>query len=235
MNAVVTRSDREGVAELRLERPQSRNAVNTELLLELREQLGAIQDDVTARAVVVAAAGPAFCAGADVREFAEDAAPQGPLRRIRLVTEVLRRLGELEQPTLAAVHGPAVGAGWGIALACDVCYATADATFSLPEVAKGFRIPELLMRRLVDVVGPVRAADLAFTGRECPAEEAARAGCVARIFADRDALLAAARELARTLAAQPRRSVGTAKQPLRTRGPHVPFPPPDLIWTEDPA
>jgi enoyl-CoA hydratase/carnithine racemase len=235
MSGGVTRTDRDGVAELRLERPESRNAVNTELLLGLREHLQAIQDDASTRAVIVAAAGPAFCAGADVREFPPDAPPQGPLRRIRLVTEVLRRFGELEQPTLAAVHGPAVGAGWGVALACDVCYATADATFSLPELAKGFRIPELLMRRLVDVVGPVRAAELAFTGRRLPAGEAATAGCVARVFSDRDGLLAAARELASTLAAQPRRSVATAKQPLRGRGPHVPFPPPELIWTEDRA
>ena len=235
MSSGVARTDRDGVAELRLERPESRNAVNTELLLGLREHLQAIQDDASTRAVIVAAAGPAFCAGADVREFPPDAPPQGPLRRIRLVTEVLRRLGELEQPTLAAVHGAAVGAGWGIALACDVCYATADATFSLPELAKGFRIPELLMRRLVDVVGPVRAADLAFTGRPCRADEAATAGCLARVFADRDALLAAALEVASSLAAQPRRSVATAKQPLRARGAHVPFPPPELIWTEDRA
>jgi enoyl-CoA hydratase len=235
MSGAVTRSDRDGVAELRLERPESRNAVNTDLLLDLREHLEAIQDDADTRAVMVAAAGPAFCAGADVREFAPDAPAQGPLRRIRLVTEVLRRLRELEHPTLAAVHGPAVGAGWGIALACDVCYATADATFSLPELAKGFRIPELVMRRLVDVAGPVRAAELAFTGREYGADEAAAAGCVARVFADRDALLAATREVAASLAAQPRRSVGTAKQPLRARGPHPPFPPPDLVWTEDRA
>ena len=233
MTATVTRTSRDGVAELRLERPDSRNALNTELLLELREQLQAIQEDPATRAVVVSAAGPAFSAGADVREFVPDAPADKPLRRIRLVAEVLSRLRDLEQPTLAAVHGPAVGAGWGLALACDVCYASADASFRLPELAKGFRIPGVLMRRLVDVVGPVRAADLAFTGRALGAQEAPAAGCVAQVFGDRDALLAAVWELARALAAQPRRSVATAKQPLRARDPHVPFPPPELMWMED--
>lgn len=233
MSATVVRTDRDGVAELRLERPDARNALTTSMLVELLDHLAAIRSDPKARAVVVAGAGVAFCAGADVREFAADAHPDGPLRRIRLVTEVMARLLELQQPTTAAVHGAAVGAGWGIALACDLCFAARDATFSLPEVAKGFRIPQLLMRRLAQVVGPVRAAELAFAGTVYSADDAVAAGCVTRVLADRDEVLAAAHELCATLASRPVRSVATAKEPLRALAPRIAFPPPELTWTEE--
>ena len=212
MSAVVARIDEDGVAELRLERPQRRNALTTELLTELRDHLAAVAGDASCRAVLLTGAGAGFCAGADVDEFAPGAAADGPLRRIRLVAEVLRGIGALEQPTVAAVHGAAVGAGWGLALACDVCLAAQDATFSLPELAKGYRIPEPLMQRLVAVAGPVRAADLAYSGRVIGAGEAAAAGCVARVAAEHDEVVAAARDLCRTLATHP---------------PH------DLIWTEE--
>jgi enoyl-CoA hydratase/carnithine racemase len=212
VSAVVARIDEGGVAELRLERPQRRNALTTELLAELRDHLAAVAGDPSCGAVLLTGAGAGFCAGADVDEFAPGAPADGPLKRIRLVAEVLRRIGALEQPTVAAVHGAAVGAGWGLALACDVCLAAQDASFSLPELAKGYRIPEPLMARLVAVAGPVRAADLAFSGRVIDAGEAAAAGCVARVAADHDEVVAAARDLCRALATHP---------------PH------DLIWTEE--
>jgi 2-(1,2-epoxy-1,2-dihydrophenyl)acetyl-CoA isomerase len=161
---LVLRADREGVAELRLNRPENRNALSTALLTELRDHLAAVQADPSVRVVLLTGAGPAFSAGADLREFAPGTPSAATLPRFRLVVENLRRIGELEQPTLAAVHGPAVGAGWGLALACDLCFAAEPATFALPEVAKGLRLPALLVARLVQIVGPVRAADIIFGG-----------------------------------------------------------------------
>jgi enoyl-CoA hydratase/carnithine racemase len=230
----VARTDRDGVAELLLDRPQRRNALTTAMLADLRDQLESVAGDASVRALVLCGAGAAFCSGADTDELAgADAPADGSLRRIRLVSEALRRIGELDVPTIAAVHGHAIGAGWGLALACDLCFATTDVRFCLPEVAHGYRIPQLLMRRLAQVVGPVRAAELAFAGTAYGAGDALAAGCVTRVLEDRDAVVAEAHALAGALAAQPRNSVATAKQPLRALAPHVPLPPPELTWTEE--
>jgi enoyl-CoA hydratase len=195
----VTRTDRDGCVELMLDRPQRRNAFTTELLLELREHLSTVDGPL-----VLTGAGEAFCAGADLDEAATD-------ERFVLVGQVLDELRASEAPTLAAVHGPAIGGGWGLALACDLCFASRAATFSLPEVAKGFRLPAPLMRRLTEVVGPVRAAELAYAGTRWTVEDALAGGCVTRVYDDRDALLAAARDLCADLARRPARSLATAK------------------------
>jgi enoyl-CoA hydratase/carnithine racemase len=233
MTQTVTRTDRDGVTELRLDRPESRNALTTAMLEELRGHLRAVADDPSVRVVLVVGAGPAFCAGADLKEIPPDAHTDARMRRIRLVSEVLVRLMQLEQPTVAAVHGGAVGAGWGIALACDVCFAARDATFALPEVAKGLRIPQVLMSRLVHVVGPVRAAEVAYAGTTYGADAALAAGCCSRVLADREEAHAQAWELATALASRPRSSVATAREPLRAAARHVAFPPPELTWTEE--
>jgi enoyl-CoA hydratase/carnithine racemase len=203
----VSRTDRGGVAELVLDRPERRNAFDVALLEALSERLRTLGD---CRAVLLTGAGEAFCAGADLHETARE-------RRFALIAEVLVALGELPQPTVAAVHGPAIGGGWGLALACDVCFASRDATFCLPELAKGFRLPEPLMRRLSQVVGPVRAAGLAYAGTRWTAQDALAGGAVARVLGSREELLAAARELCAALAAVPPASMATAK-PNRTEG-----------------
>jgi enoyl-CoA hydratase/carnithine racemase len=184
----MTRTDRDGWVELVLDRPRRRNAFTTELLLELREHLATVDGPL-----LLTGAGEAFCAGADLDEAATD-------ERFVLIGEVLEELRAVEPPTLAAVHGPAIGGGWGLALACDLCFASRAAAFCLPELAKGFRLPEPLMRRLTEVVGPVRAAELAYAGTRWSADDALAGGCVTRVYEDRDALLAAARALLPTLA-----------------------------------
>jgi enoyl-CoA hydratase/carnithine racemase len=233
MTATLVRTDRDGVAELRLDRPESRNALTTALLAELRDELRAIAQDPATRAVILTGAGDAFCAGADLRELPADGPADDRLRRIRLVTEAIGLLLQLEQPSVAAVQGAAVGAGWGLALACDLCFVTTDVRLSLPEVSKGLRVPQLLMRRLVQVVGPQRAAELAYAGTVYGADEALAAGCAARVLNDRDEAVAAAWELGAALASSPRSSVLTAKQPLRALAPQLPFPPQELTWTEE--
>jgi enoyl-CoA hydratase/carnithine racemase len=233
VSQLIVRTDRDGVARLELHRPDVRNALSTALLQQLRDQLAAIRDDPTPRVLVLTGAGEAFSAGADVKEFPAGASAQQGLVRIRLVAEVIRRLSELEVPTLAAVHGPAVGAGWGLALACDVCFATRDARFALPEVAKGFRLPAPLVDRLVQVVGPVRAADIVLGGATYSAADALAGGWVTRVLDTPAELAAQADQLTCALAASPRRSVATAIGPLRRSLPTGPFPPPELIWTEE--
>ena len=253
MAELVLRVDRDGVAELRLNRPDHRNALSTALLTELRDHLAAIQADPSVRVVLLTGAGPAFSAGADLREFAPGTPPAATLPRFRLVVENLRRIGELEQPTLAAVQGPAVGAGWGLALACDLCFAAEPATFALPEVAKGLRLPALLVTRLVQIVGPIRAADIIFggaahagaahagaahagaapSGAVHSSAAALAAGWVSRVLPTADDLAAEARAVTAALATRPLRALTAAKHPLRQLAPHAPFPPTELAWTEE--
>ena len=134
---------------------------------------------------------------------------------------------------IAAVNGPAVGAGWGLALTCDLCFAVTGASFRLPEVAKGFRLPEPLARRLVEVAGPVRAAEIMFGGQAYQAADGLAAGWVARVFPGGPELAAETWQLANGLASAPRRAVAAAKQALRPGAGGGPLPPAHLGWTDE--
>lgn len=230
MTGHVLRTARDGVVELRLNRPERRNAMSTDLLRALRDELAAVRDDPAARALVLTGQGPAFCAGADIAEFGPDAEATRVLTRTRLVVDVLSRLLDSELPTIAAVNGPAVGGGWGLALACDLCFAADTATFRLPEVAKGYRLPAVLVTRLAAIVGPVRAADLALGGEPRSAADAMAIGCVSRVLPAGE-LVERAWATALALARTPRRAVTAVKRPLRSA--RAAFPPPELFWTEE--
>lgn len=225
-----------GVAEVRLDRPDRHNAVDTDLLRQLRAGLAEISEDRTTKVVVLTGAGPSFCAGADLAEFAGgDIDPADALGRIRLVIGCIRGLLELEAVTIAAVHGAAVGAGWGLALGCDLCWASDRATFRLPEVAKGYRIPRVLVRRLAQVIGPIRAAQVVLAGEVHDVDAAMAMGVVTRRFPDADALHRAAIAFAEALAAQPRAVLAGAIDPLRALAVDGPLPELEYQWPESRA
>lgn len=232
MSGGVGRTDTDGVVELFLDRPASRNALTTDLLRALLGHLEQVQESPAARVVILSGAGDVFCAGADTREFPASAPPHASLGRVRLVAAVLRRLSELEQPTIAVVHGAAIGAGWGLALSCDLCFASDGARFALPEAVKGYRLPPAIPRRLTQAVGPVRAAEIVLTGAERTADRGVADGWVNAVFPDRAAALAHAREIAAVVAAAPRTSMTAAKVALRGTG-SEPFPPSNLVWQEE--
>jgi methylglutaconyl-CoA hydratase len=229
---LIRRTERDGVVELCLDRPEQRNALSTDLLRELRDHLDVTQAAPSLRAVIVTGAGSVFSAGADIAEFGPDAEATRVLTRTRLLVEVLQRLVESEQPTIAAVNGPAVGGGWGLALACDLCLVSDRAGFALPEVRKGYRLPSILMTRLIHVVGPVRAAHIAFGGATYTAEDAVSGGWAGALV-PADALLDEAWALAGRLAGTARRAITAAKTPLRAAAAGRPFPPAELVWTEE--
>lgn len=232
MTGDIVRTQRDGVVELRLNRPGSRNALSTALLRELRDQLDAVRADPSVRVLLLTGAGTVFCAGADITEFGPDADVTRVLTRTRLLVDVLNRLLEAEQPTIAVVHGAAVGGGWGLALVCDLCLATDAATFSLPEVRKGYRLPGVLVARLTQIVGPVRAADLIFGGTTWSAEDARTGGSVGRVIPAAE-LTAQSWAIATALAGTARRAIIAAKAPLRQSVTIRPFPPAELFWTEE--
>ncbi|MBX6356121.1 MAG: enoyl-CoA hydratase/isomerase family protein [Micromonosporaceae bacterium] len=229
----LSRTDRDGVAWLALDRPDRRNALTIDLLRDLRATLVSIQDDPAVRVVVLSGAGEAFCAGADLKEFGPAPHPGQRLARLRLVAQVLSQIRELEQPTIAAVNGPALGAGWGLALACDLCFAVSGATFCLPEVAKGYRLPSVLVHRLSQVVGPVRAAEIMLGAATYDTEQAVTFGWVSRVLPDRQTLTEQTWRFAVELAARARPALAAAIQPLRRDPTREPSPPAEYAWIEE--
>ncbi|HEX5092835.1 MAG TPA: enoyl-CoA hydratase/isomerase family protein [Burkholderiales bacterium] len=168
---------RDGVATVTLNRPESRNALNLAMCEALSKAARGI--DPTVRLVFVRAAGPAFCAGADLKEREGMDAAQVRARRLKAF-EAYAAIEALPVPAVAVVEGPAVGSGCEIAAACDFIVATPAASFRVPEALRGTvgatqRLPRVLGKRL--------AKDLMFTGRALSADEAERHGLVSRLVA----------------------------------------------------
>ena len=181
--------DRGDVAELVLDRPEAHNALSTAMARDIAAATAALAADDAVRAVVVSSASEkAFCVGADLKErngFSDaDLLAQRPHFRA-----AFGGILDLPVPTIAAVHGFALGGGLELALSCDLIVCDETAVLGLPEVTVGV-IPggggtQLLTRR----IGSSRAADLVFTGRRVDVEEADRLGLVDRRVAagtDRD-------------------------------------------------
>lgn len=194
---VVLVEDREAVRIVRMNRPAKLNALNQELSRSLRDELVAADAAESVRAVVLAGAGRGFCAGADVTEFEHLTPGQSDavLARADLTTELQLLPGRIGKPIVSAVHGPALGGGAGLALACDMCVAATDLRFGYPEMRHSI-VPAIVMTGLQRHVGRKLAFELITTGRTLDAEEAERHGLVNRVV-EPDELIEAALEVAR--------------------------------------
>lgn len=178
---------RGGVLALTMNRPDKRNAIDSAMIEALHQQLERAELDAEVRVVLVRGAGMDFCAGADLAELlasADQAATQNEAHALRL-GEVFLRMRRLPKPVVAAVHGRALAGGCGLATACDLVLAHADATFGYPEVRRGF-VPAMVIAMLRRAVGEKTAVDLVLTGRLLTATEASGLGLVSRVLpADR--------------------------------------------------
>ena len=193
---------RDGVGIVTLNRPDSLNAVTPELARALADTLSAAPDDGTVRAILLMGAGKAFCAGGDVRAMAAalDADPRDFFRELTThLHRITLSLLNAKVPTIAAVHGPAAGFGFGLALSCDLVVASERARFSMAHGQVG-QVPDgggwyLLPR----VIGRKRALDLYLTRRELDAERAQDWGIVTEILPGanfREVAIGFAREIA---------------------------------------
>lgn len=210
------RLERDGaVAVLTLTRPDRRNAMNDAMLLEdLPAAMTELRTDDAVRAVVITGEGHDFCSGADLVENSgwEQPDPAAAADFVRRTCEPAVRLGQLPQPTIAAVNGAAIGAGAGLAAACDIRLASSTARFRTPFVSFGI-VPDFgLTYFLPRIVGYSRALEILSTCRTVDATEAERIGLVNRIA---DPVLEAALELAQGLAQMPVAAVRTTKRNLR--------------------
>ena len=175
-----------GVVRLVLDNPAQRNAMSEPMTRSWTDAIDALAADRDVRVVVVTGEGTAFCSGGDPRWIAGDPDATVDRLRTRMIAFYRAWLGirRLEVPTIAAVNGPAVGAGLCLALACDLRYAAAGASLSAPFVRLGMHPGMAATYLLPDVVGEANARELLLTGRRVGAEEALRLGLVSRVFAD---------------------------------------------------
>ncbi len=168
------------VAWVTLNRPDVRNAYNTEMRDDLHAALSTVRDDESLRALVLRGAGPAFCSGGDIREFGSAPSPV-VAREVRWRRDVWGLLRSLRQPTIAAIHGHAAGSGLEMALLCDFRIAATDAILSLPETGLGM-IPGVVGTQTAPrAIGVGRTLDLVLTGRQIDAREARRVGVVGSV------------------------------------------------------
>lgn len=180
----------DGVVVLTLALPDKRNAMTDALTASWSEQVAALRGDRTVRCVVVTGEGRAFCAGGDVGWLAAqpDAAVDALRDRMLPFYRTWLSLRALDVPSIAAVNGPAVGAGAALALSADIRYAGASARFSVPFAQLGMHAGMATSWLLPEVVGLAAARELLFTGRTCDAPEMLRLGLASAVYRD-DVLL----------------------------------------------
>ncbi|MDR7035615.1 enoyl-CoA hydratase/carnithine racemase [Methylobacterium sp. BE186] len=206
---LLLREDREGVAILTLNRGAARNALSLALMEALLAALEGIGADPGVRAVVLRGAGPAFCAGHDLREMRANPGREAVEAIFARCTRTLIAIIRLPQPVIAQVHGIATAAGCQLVATCDLAVASEEARFATPGVEIGLfcSTPMVALSRAV----PRKVAlEMLLLGEPIGAAEALRIGLVNRVVPS-DALEAATLALARAIAEKPRRVVALGK------------------------
>jgi enoyl-CoA hydratase len=208
-----------GVVVLTLNLPERRNAMTAELTAAWTEAVGSLRPDRSVRAVVVTGEGTAFCSGGDLSWIGESPDLTVDTIRDRMIPfyRAWLSIRALEVPTIAAINGPAVGAGLCLALACDLRYAASGAKLSAPFTSLGMHAGMAASWLLPEVVGLPVARDLLFTGRRLDAEQALAVGLVNGVF-DSDGLLPGALEVADQIAANAPIAVRLTVAALRSGG-----------------
>ncbi|ANY07844.1 crotonase/enoyl-CoA hydratase family protein [Pseudonocardia sp. HH130630-07] len=209
----------DGVGRLRLNRPGAANALDEAMWFGLRDAVRELDADPGVRVVVISGTGRHFCSGIDVamlgglRGTAADPSPGHGADRLRRtildLQECLTAIERCRTPVIAAVHGVCLGAGLDLAVACDLRYASADASFVLKEVDMGLAADVGVLQRLPRIVGEGVTRELAYTCRPVSGAEAKELRLVNGVYADAAELETGVAALAAELA---------AKSPLALRG-----------------
>ncbi len=210
---------RENIAQITLNRPEARNAYSDEMVAELVASLDRAEADENVRALIITGAGRSFCAGGDLKAMRDRTGMFGgdpiELRRKYLqgIQTIPRRFDSFEKPTIAAINGAAIGAGLGLALACDIRVSSEGAkfgsTFARVGVIPGDGGAYLLNR----VVGFARALEMILTARVIDADEALKIDLVHHVV-PQEQVLERAGQIASEIAALPPKAVQTAKTAL---------------------
>lgn len=175
---------RGAIASVTLNRPAKLNVLNTALIVEATHAIADLEAEQGPRVIVIRGAGRAFVAGADVREM-RDLNASSAREFITRLHGLFAMIGSSDALVIAAVHGPALGAGCELVAACDLRIASQSATFGMPEIRVG--MPSVIEAAfLVPLVGLGRAQHLVYTGEVISAGEAQQWGLVSRVVPDAD-------------------------------------------------
>ena len=199
LDDVLVKRPRPEVALVTLNRPDRLNALTSEMLARIYDTFEGLGRDSTCRVIIVTGAGRGFCAGDDLRDYHPPAwvpTDVGPLHsnmyQQKYVAELVPRMRALPQPVIAAVNGPAAGAGYALALGADLRLASVSAVFVDAFVKIGASGAEMGLSWLLQrIVGATRAAELVLTGRRVDGEEAAKIGLVLETVPDGEVVNAA--------------------------------------------
>jgi enoyl-CoA hydratase/carnithine racemase len=206
------------IVVITLNRPEKRNPINEEMLSEFEQIVMALRDDPSSRAVILTGTGNSFCAGADLSMVKGVTDPaerqrlfaQARNRRARLIGRTFALFENLEQVSIAAINGYAIGGGWGLALACDFRLAVPGAQFWMPEVDLGVPLGIGSTSRLVGMVGTARAKEIIITCDRYSSEDLYAWGMINRVIAP-DMLMEAAHDFAKRLIAKNSPAVAGSK------------------------
>lgn len=217
----VTTTWHERVCVLTLNRPEKRNAMDDDVTVDFRDAVQALRGDSRARAVVLTGAGDAFSAGGNLQRMLERTVTDVAANRKEILAfyETYLAIRQLEVPVIAAVNGPAIGAGACLCMACDMRYAADTARIGFTFVRIGLHPGMGAEWFLTRAVGEAKAYELLMTGDILTAAEAERIGLVNRVVPAGE-LMEKTLELARKIAAQPSFPIKMLKQtvPAATRG-----------------
>lgn len=203
---------REKVRVLRLNRPAKRNALNRSLTTALLEGLAEAEADDSVNVVLLTGNGPSFCAGADVGEFKHLTPEHAHLveERAELTMQLHLAVPRMGKPVIAAVNGPAMGGGAGLAIACDLVLMGRSASLGYPEIKRGI-VAAIVLANLTRQVGRKAAFHLVATGDPIGAETAVSLGLANAVQPDED-LFEAAMELAARLALHSPQAMAATKK-----------------------
>ena len=201
-------------AVLTINRPEALNALNSQVLSDLKAALDELKKEADLRCLIITGAGPkSFVAGADIGEMSTMNPKKGEAFGIA-GNKVMSQVASFPCPVIAAVNGYALGGGFELALACDLRLASEKARFAFPETGLGITPGFGGTQRLARLVGPALASELIFTGRTVKADEALAKGVVSQVCAPEE-LLDKAQELADTIAGRAPIAIRQAKKAIR--------------------
>ena len=224
---VLTLERDEHVATLWLDSPERRNAMGPALWADLPGMMDEVSEDDEVRAVVIAAKGPAFTVGLDLKTMGNAVAGDGggahseaarrkaALRGIKRLQGSINAVADCPKPVIAAVHGWCIGGGIDLISACDIRVASADAVFSVRETKIAIVADLGTLQRLPGIVARGHVAELAYTGKDISADRAAEIGLVNQVLPDADACHKAAHELAAEIASNSPLAVQGTKAVLK--------------------
>jgi enoyl-CoA hydratase/carnithine racemase len=208
--SVLLKEDRGAVRILTMNRPEKRNALNSELTQGLLDALRLADEDASVGCVVLTGAGQGFCAGADLSEFKGLQDPQAADKRAELTMQLHLAFSTISKPVVTAINGAAMGGGAGLAIAGDLAVMAEGAKLGYPEAKHGI-VAAIVMANLVRQVGRKAAFELVALGEPIDAAQALRLGMVNRVVSPEEVLEEAMR-LAEKLAALARPAMAETKR-----------------------